>query len=125
MLGAKVEFSGARWIESHLPTIHSVEAIAMILSGPFLVHAVRWVPPAVCLLGTTATYMNAMALLQCAALLLPARVASRLEVGLYSCYQRMVGFWYETWSGVEVGGARAVMSVIQILYLFSSVLFLW
>ena len=57
-------------------------------------------------MGSTATYMTAWALLQCASLVLPARAASRLERRLYSSYQAMVGFWFETWSGVEVGGAR-------------------
>ena len=75
----------------------------MIFSGPFLFHALRWVLPAMCIIGTTATYMNAMALLQCAALVFPERAAKRLEMSLYSSYQCMVGFWYETWSGVEVG----------------------
>lgn len=76
----------------------------MIFSGPFLVQALRWVPPAFVIMGSTATYMNGMALLQVASLLLPARTTARLELGLYSCYQRMVGFWFETWSNVEVGG---------------------
>jgi hypothetical protein len=75
----------------------------MIFSGPFLFHALRWLPPAVCIIGSSAAYVNAMALLQCAALVLPERAARRLEMSLYSSYQCMVGFWYETWSGVEVG----------------------
>ena len=79
----------------------------MIFSAPFLLHSLRWVPPAAFILGSTATYVTAFGLLQCASLVLPARAASRLEMSLYSSYQAMVGFWFEMWSGVEVGGARS------------------
>ena len=74
----------------------------MIFSGPFLAQSLRWIPPAAVITGAAATYVNVMGFLQCLALVLPARAFSRLERGLYSSYQRMVGFWFETWSGVEV-----------------------
>ena len=80
----------------------------MIFSGPFIVQALRWVPPAFVIMGTTSTYMNGMALLQVVSLLLPSRTAARLEMGLYSSYQRMIGFWFETWSNVEVGVVSCV-----------------
>ena len=72
-------------------------------------------------MGSAATYMNVMALLQCVSLVIPERAASRLERGLYSSYQRMVAFWFETWSGVEVGGDGAwfVRSTVHILLFFS------
>jgi lysophosphatidate acyltransferase len=73
----------------------------MIFSGPFIVRALRWAPPAAVIMGSTTTYMTVMALLQCASLVLPRAAASRLEMILYSSYQRMVGFWFETWSCVE------------------------
>lgn len=92
----------------------------MIFSGPFLVLSLRWIPPAACIMGTAATYMNVMALLQCVALVIPERAASRLERGLYSSYQRMVSFWFETWSGVEVSGIWAwfVRLTVHITLLF-------
>lgn len=98
----------------------------MIFSAPFLIHSLRWIPPAASLLGSAATYMTAWTLLQCASLVLPARAASRLERSLYSSYQAMVGFWFETWSGVEVGGARGGANCTG-MFIFSlpSVLFLW
>lgn len=73
-----------------------------MLSTPYLLLYLRCLPPAVCLMGTTATYMSSWALLQCAALVLPKRTADKLETALYSSYQAMVGFWFETWSGAEV-----------------------
>ena len=96
----------------------------MIFSGPFLVQMLRWIPPATVIIGTSATYMNVMALLNCLALILPARTSSRLETYLYSSYQRMVGFWFETWSGVEVGVAHSKRWVWPFVLLVS-VLFLW
>ena len=74
-----------------------------MFSAPFVLLSLRCVPPAVVLLGSSVTYVTAWTALRCASLVLSARAASRLEVRLYSWYQAMVGFWFETWSGVEVG----------------------
>ena len=74
-----------------------------MFSAPFLLLSLRWVPPTVALLGSPVTYMAAWTALRCASLVMSARAASRLETRLYSWYQAMVGFWFETWSGVEVG----------------------
>lgn len=74
----------------------------MIFSGPVLVRWLRWVPPAFVIMGSTTTYMTGMGLLAVAGLVLSARASSRLEMALYSSYQRMIGFWFETWSCVEV-----------------------
>lgn len=74
----------------------------MIFSGPVLVRWLRWIPPAFVIMGSTTTYMTGMGLLAVAGLVLPARASSQLEMALYSSYQRMIGFWFETWSCVEV-----------------------
>jgi lysophosphatidate acyltransferase len=91
----------------------------MIFSGPVLVRWFRWLPPAFVIMGSTSTYMTAMALLGLAGLVLPARASSRLEMLLYSSYQRMVGFWFETWSCVEFRfyGDRLPEEPENVLYL--------
>ena len=74
----------------------------MILTAPHLIRALRWIPPGVTILGTSCTFLNFWAAMRALTLPLPGWVYSRLEEMLYSNYQAMVGFWYETWSGVEV-----------------------
>ena len=74
----------------------------MILTVPHLIRALRWIPPGVTILGTSCTFLNFWAAIRALTLPLPGWVYSRLEEMLYSNYQAMVGFWYETWSGVEV-----------------------
>lgn len=75
----------------------------MILAAPHLLLALRWVPPAFALMGSTATYISAWALIRLLTLPLPERCYRRAEETLYSSYQHLVGFLFETWSGVEVG----------------------
>ncbi len=74
----------------------------MILSVPHVLRALRWVPPAIVLLGTPPTYLTAWAAIRVVTLPFPEWVYQRLEEQLYSFYQAFVGFFYEGWSGVEV-----------------------
>ena len=97
----------------------------MIFSGPVLVRWLRWFPPAFVIMGSTTTYMTAMALLCGAALVLPARASSRLEMALYSSYLRMISFWFETWSCVEVGARVASPRLLAHVIRLFLVLFLW
>ncbi|KAL5508983.1 hypothetical protein EMCRGX_G004255 [Ephydatia muelleri] len=73
----------------------------MILAAPHLLLALRWVPPAFALMGSTATYISAWALIRLLTLPLSERCYRRAEETLYASYQRLVGFLFETWSGVE------------------------
>jgi hypothetical protein len=76
----------------------------MILTAPHLIRALRWIPPGVTIVGTSCTFINFWVAIRALTLPLPGWVYRRLEEMLYSNYQAMVGFWYETWSGVEVSG---------------------
>ena len=75
----------------------------MIITATHLLRGLRWVPPAISIIGTSPLYLDIWSILRTVTLPLPARIYSRLEEKLYSNYQAMVGFFYETWSGVEVG----------------------
>lgn len=74
----------------------------MILTAPHVIRALRWIPPGVAILGSSCTFLNFWAAIRALTLPLPGWVYRRLDEMLYSNYQAMVGFWYETWSGVEV-----------------------
>lgn len=75
----------------------------MILSAPHLLLSLRWVPPAVSILGTSPLFLAEWAAIRVLTLPFPRWLYVRLDTYLYSSYQAMVGFFYETWSGVEVG----------------------
>lgn len=74
----------------------------MILTAPHLIRAIRWIPPAVAILGSSCSFLNFWAAIRATTWPFPEWVYARLEEMLYGNYQAMVGFWYETWSGVEV-----------------------
>ena len=74
----------------------------MILTAPHLIRTIRWIPPAVAILGSSCSFLNFWAAIRALTWPLPEWIYARLEEMIYSNYQAMVGFWYETWSGVEV-----------------------
>ncbi len=74
----------------------------MILTASHLLRELRWVPPAVIIIGSMVPYLNQWVIIRVLTLPLPTRVYQRLEERLYSNYQSVVGFFYEIWSGVEV-----------------------
>ena len=81
----------------------------MLFSAPHVLLAFRWVPPTFAIVGSSATYITIWAVLRGARWPLTERVYQRLEEKLYSAYQALIGFLFETWSGVEVSGeARRV-----------------
>jgi len=73
-----------------------------MLSVPHVLLALRWVPPSFAIIGSSATYMTIWAVLRGLSWPFPERVYRRAEERLYSAYQALVGFFFETWSGVEV-----------------------
>ncbi len=75
---------------------------AMILTASHLLRELRWVPPAVIIIGSMTPFLNQWVIIRVLTLPLPSRVYQRLEERLYSNYQAVVGFFYEIWSGVEV-----------------------
>lgn len=74
----------------------------MILTAPHLIRAIRWIPPGVTILGSSCSFLNFWAAIRALTWPFPRWVYTQLDQMLYSNYQAMVGFWYETWSGVEV-----------------------
>ena len=83
--------------------------VEMLFSAPHVLLALRWVPPTFAIVGSSATYITIWAVLRGARWPLSERVYRRLDEMLYSAYQALIGFLFETWSGVEVSGeARRV-----------------
>ena len=83
--------------------------VEMLFSAPHVLLALRWVPPTFAIVGSSATYITIWAVLRGARWPLSERVYRRLDEMLYSAYQALTGFLFETWSGVEVSGeARRV-----------------
>ena len=78
----------------------------MSLWAPHLLLASRWVVPTTVLVSSTATYLTALAAWRILTLPLPAAYYWRGEQAVYSAYQAMVGFFFETWSGVEVWNTK-------------------
>ena len=104
----------------------------MILSAPFVVRGLRWVPPAVVIIGNCTTYPTLWLALRLLTLPLPRWVFRGLEQRLYSHYQEMTGFFYETWSGVEVSLLEADVEkgalenhVIHMVYVVLGIVNLW
>ena len=74
----------------------------MSLWAPHLLVAARWVVPTTVLVGSSATYLTALAAIRLLTLPFPEQYYWRGEQALYSAYQSVTGFLFETWSGVEV-----------------------
>ncbi len=82
----------------------------MIFHLPHLVLSLRWIPPCAVLIGYSPLYLSKWALLRIVSLPLPRRIYTWLEETLCSNYQAMMGFYYETWSGVEVRPSVNILS---------------
>lgn len=76
----------------------------MSLWAPHLLVVARCVVPTTVLVGTTATYLTALAAIRVLTLPLPREYYWRGEQAIYSVFQSVVGFFFATWSGVEVRG---------------------
>lgn len=74
----------------------------MILHAPHVLRALRWVPPSAVIIGSTASYLTALAALWIACLPLSRHLYDRGERVVYGSYIALLGFFFETWSGVEV-----------------------
>lgn len=92
----------------------------MLASVPFLALYLRCIPPAILIVGSSPTVIIALALLRVVTLPLPRALFWRAEERLYSAYQAMISFFFESWSGVEVAsfvlGARGSKSATVELY---------
>ena len=73
-----------------------------MISAPHLLLSVRWVPPAVAILGQAPLFLGKWTVVRLISLPFPRPVYRWLDQNLYGSYQAMVGFFYELWSGVEV-----------------------
>ena len=74
----------------------------MIFHAPHVLRALRWVPPMVVLVGSTASCLTTLALLWIVSAPLSNHLYARGERVVYSSYIALLGFFFETWSGVEV-----------------------
>ena len=86
----------------------------MAVSAPHLLLSLRWVPPAAVILGTAPLYLGQWTAIKLLTLPLPHHVYYRLDEFLYGCYQTMVGFYYETWSGVEVTKSAVQIKTVEV-----------
>lgn len=73
----------------------------MIVAAPHILLSLRWVPPGVAILGSAPIFLAHWTAIKILTFPLPYRFYRRLDEYLYGKYQAMVGFYYETWSGVE------------------------
>ncbi len=74
----------------------------MILNVPYYLQYIKWAIPAAFMFGTAPTYFVVWGGWRVITLLLPTRIYEAGDEFLYSMYQRMVLFFFENCSGVEV-----------------------
>ncbi len=74
----------------------------MILGAPHLLLSLRWVPPAVSILGSSPIILAQWTTIKILTFPFPRCLCRAMDSNLNSSYQKMVAFYYETWSGVEV-----------------------
>ena len=65
-------------------------------------NSLKYVVPALAMMGSTPQYTALYAGWRCMASLLPYRWSQAVEDGLMGVYQRLVEFFFENYSGVEV-----------------------
>ena len=85
--------------------------IKMILHAPHLVLSLRWIPPCAVIIGCSPLYLVKWSAVKLLTFPLPRRAFVWLEDLLLSNYSALVGFFYETWSGVEV-----CMMIVRSIY---------
>lgn len=96
----------------------------MILHAPHVLRALRWIPPTAVLVGSTASYLTALALLWVVSAPLSKDLYARGERVVYSSYIALLGFFYETWSGVEVRPREHIATTLTMITVLSSSLFI-
>ena len=74
----------------------------MIFHAPHLLLSLRWAVPAVTIFGNVTATVTMLFVIQLLTLPLPERFAWSINRSLVSKYMSLIGFFYETWSGVEV-----------------------
>ncbi|XP_069741325.1 1-acyl-sn-glycerol-3-phosphate acyltransferase epsilon isoform X2 [Narcine bancroftii] len=74
----------------------------MLLSLIVHTHSLRYWLPAALMMGTAPAYLLTWAAWRLLSLLLPARLYHRLDDRLYTIYQSVVLFFFETYTGVEI-----------------------
>ncbi|XP_012501348.1 PREDICTED: 1-acyl-sn-glycerol-3-phosphate acyltransferase epsilon [Propithecus coquereli] len=74
----------------------------MLLSLVLHTYSMRYLLPSVVLLGTAPTYMLAWGVWRLLSAFLPARFYQAVDDRLYCIYQRMVLFFFENYTGVQI-----------------------
>ncbi|RLW12186.1 hypothetical protein DV515_00000763 [Chloebia gouldiae] len=75
----------------------------MLLSLVLHTYSMRYVLPAAVMMGTAPTYMLAWGAWRLLSAVLPARFYREVDDRLYTIYQSMVLFFFENYTGVQVG----------------------
>lgn len=76
----------------------------MLLSLVVHTYSLRYWLPATVMLGTAPAYLLSWGAWRLLSTVVPARLYHRLDDRLYCIYQSMVLFFFENYTGVEVGG---------------------
>ncbi|XP_046565821.1 1-acyl-sn-glycerol-3-phosphate acyltransferase epsilon-like [Haliotis rubra] len=74
----------------------------MLLSLLVYLQSLRWVVPTAVMLGSAPAYITAWMAVRMATAILPRRYYRRGDDLLYSAYQRLVLFFFENYTGVEI-----------------------
>lgn len=75
----------------------------MLLSLVLHTYSMRYVLPAAVMMGTAPTYVLAWGAWRLLSAVLPARFYREVDDRLYTIYQSMVLFFFENYTGVQVG----------------------
>jgi len=94
--------------EKSLPIIESLSfvcpwTVMMAIAGVSLLRWMWWIFAVLCLLGTSPVYFAVWFIWKCVTLALPRRQYELGDEFLYALYQKMVLFFCQYCSGVEVG----------------------
>ena len=73
-----------------------------MLTLPYYLQSLRWMVPAGCMLGSSPAYYAVWLGWRCVTSVLPVRIYEAGDEVLYSLYQRLILFFFENLSGIEV-----------------------
>ena len=78
------------------------EVVKMIFHAPHLLLSVRWLVPAIGIFGNTTNQCMAIILYRLLTLPFSPNFIWKYHRALSSQYMSLIGFFYESWSGVQV-----------------------
>ncbi|XP_071663100.1 1-acyl-sn-glycerol-3-phosphate acyltransferase epsilon isoform X1 [Patagioenas fasciata] len=84
----------------------------MLLSLVLHTYSMRYVLPAAVMMGTAPTYVLAWGAWRLLSAVLPARFYREVDDRLYTIYQSMVLFFFENYTGVQVGKTEGIATSV-------------